>query len=81
MTKFQDSKDYMHGSSPVTGILLNNLGTLLHEAGRCREAITCYQEAITCQPDFADAHLNLALSLLLLGEYVLTIEKWRFREI
>lgn len=27
MTKFQDNKDYIHGTSPVTGILLNNLGT------------------------------------------------------
>ena len=44
--------------------VLNNLGTLLHEAGKYDDAINSYRLANECQSGFPDAHLNLTLSLL-----------------
>ena len=40
--------------------LLFNLGVLLEDASRNEEAIDAYQQALGEDPDFADAHYNLA---------------------
>lgn len=40
--------------------LLFNLGVLLEDTARDEEAIEAYQQAVTLDPDFADAHFNLA---------------------
>jgi tetratricopeptide (TPR) repeat protein len=40
--------------------LLFNLGVLLEDQSRRAEAISTYQEALTLDPAFADAHFNLA---------------------
>ena len=44
-----------------------NLGVLLEDLKRPREAVECYKESLTRDPDFADAHYNLGLLLENLG--------------
>jgi tetratricopeptide (TPR) repeat protein len=46
----------------------NNLGNVLVEAGRPREAVAHYVEALRIKPDYADAHNNLGLALARLGQ-------------
>jgi len=45
-----------------------NLGVLLEDLNRPREAVRCYHEALAKDPDFADAHYNLGLLLESLGK-------------
>jgi tetratricopeptide (TPR) repeat protein len=42
---------------------LVNLGRLVHEAGRAREAVALYRRALAETPDDAEVHYNLALAL------------------
>jgi tetratricopeptide (TPR) repeat protein len=46
-----------------------NLGWIYHVTGRHTEAIAAGEAAIAAQPDFALAHVNLALSLLICGDF------------
>lgn len=59
--------------------LLNNYGTLLNQTGRYDEAISCYKKAIDLDPEYADAHLNLALSYLLTNEMQAGWEEYEWR--
>ena len=45
------------------GVLLFNLGVLLEDMQRRREALQAYQGALRIDPRLADAHYNLALLL------------------
>lgn len=47
----------------------NNLGGALREKGQIDEAIAYYQKALHLNPNYADAHWNMALALLLLGNF------------
>ncbi|MBI1245130.1 MAG: tetratricopeptide repeat protein [Alphaproteobacteria bacterium] len=49
-------------------------GTILQRLGRIDEAIAAFRSVIALAPGYGDAHLNLALCLLLRGEYA---EGWR----
>jgi Flp pilus assembly protein TadD len=40
-----------------------------HATGRYAEAIAASEAAIALRPDYADAHVNLALSLLVRGDF------------
>ena len=44
-----------------------NLGVLLEDLKRPREAVECYKQSLARNPDFADAHYNLGLLLENLG--------------
>ena len=44
-----------------------NLGVLMEEQGRREEAVHAYRQAVSRDPDFADAHCNLGLLLESLG--------------
>ncbi len=46
-----------------------NLGTALHMAGRYAEGIASCRRAIELRPDFAEAHKDLSLMLLVQGEF------------
>ena len=41
----------------------NNLGRLLHDAGRLAEAEACYRDALACDPEVALYHFNLGVVL------------------
>ena len=46
----------------------SNRDNALRDLGQLGEAVTSYNRAIELQPDYAEAHWNLSLVLLLLGE-------------
>jgi len=46
-----------------------NLGTVFFDLGRPREAVGPIEKAVELRADYVDAHWNLALSLLALGEF------------
>ncbi len=48
---------------PQPHAVLNNLGNHHERGGRLDEAIAAYRRALAAAPDFADARLNLALTL------------------
>ncbi len=48
---------------PQRHAVLNNLGNHHQRAGRLDHAIEAYRDALTAAPEFADARLNLALTL------------------
>jgi tetratricopeptide (TPR) repeat protein len=54
-----------------------NLGVLLRDMDRHDEAIAMFQAAVDAQPEYANAHWNMAVSKLLLGDFV---EGWRLYE-
>ncbi len=61
-----------YGSDSVEAHYL--LGCVLRHAGRPEEAIEAYRHAIGLDPSHAASHWNLAMCLLLLGDYV---EGWK----
>jgi tetratricopeptide (TPR) repeat protein len=44
---------------------------------RYREAIEAYKEAIRIKPDFAEAHYNLGLTYLILGDKGSALDEYR----
>ena len=46
-----------------------NLGSALQRQGLYAEALACYGRALALKPDYAEAHLNRSLALLLTGEF------------
>jgi len=54
--------------SPTHVPALCNLGNLLLDEARYGEAATCYRRALKERPDQAEAHKNLGLTLLTLGD-------------
>lgn len=59
----------------------NSLGYLACRQRRPQEAVAHYERAIELQPDYAQAHFNLGLALLQLGDYRrgLTEHEWRWK--
>jgi tetratricopeptide (TPR) repeat protein len=49
--------------------VLNAMGATVSAQGRLREAVSHYQHALRLKPDFPEAHWNLALASLLLGDF------------
>jgi tetratricopeptide (TPR) repeat protein len=47
----------------------NNLGNTLQAQGNLQEALACFDHALEISPDFADAHWNRSIALLLAGDY------------
>jgi tetratricopeptide (TPR) repeat protein len=54
-----------------------DLGNVLDETGRVREAIATYKTAIQLAPTYADAHYNLALAYEKLREPRKALQHWR----
>jgi len=54
--------------NPSAWLAQNNLGNILVNQGRRREAVGHYQKAIEAKPDFAEAHSNLGVALAILGQ-------------
>ncbi len=52
---------------PRAAILYNLLGAVLGELGRTEEAVASYVQAINIKQDYAEAHVNLAMTLKKLG--------------
>ena len=58
-----------------------NLGNAYIEQQRTAEAVAAYDQALTREPDYADAHFNRALALLRAGQWASGWPgyEWRFR--
>jgi hypothetical protein len=48
----------------------NNRGNALMNMRRPAEALKAYQEAVRIRPDYADAHVGIAMAQLMLGNYL-----------
>jgi tetratricopeptide (TPR) repeat protein len=48
----------------ILAVTHSNLGIALERQGRYIEALTCYEQALALNPDFAEAHLNRSHALL-----------------
>jgi tetratricopeptide (TPR) repeat protein len=60
--------------NPCAWAAHNNVGLSLAQTGAIKEAVTHYEEALRCNPDFPEAHLNLGAALLRLGRTQEAIE-------
>ncbi len=60
---------------------LNNLGLLYKNKNKLTEAMACYKQATQVDPYYANAHFNLAIILLLSGDYAAGWQEyeWRFK--
>jgi tetratricopeptide (TPR) repeat protein len=56
-------------AEPGWAEIWNSLGYLACRERRPREAVAYYERAIERQPDYAQAHFNLGMTLLQLGDY------------
>ncbi len=68
---------------PDRPTILNNLGAVLHAQGAPQGAAALFRSIIEKYPDNAEAHWNLALALLALGQYQEGWQEyeWRFRKV
>lgn len=68
---------------PDRPTILNNLGAVLHAQGDPQGAAAVFSSIIEKSPDNAEAHWNLALALLALGQYREGWQEyeWRFRKV
>ncbi len=59
----------------------HNLGSALLDLGHLHRAVECYERALELNPDLADAHSNLAQTLLLFGNFERGWQgyEWRWR--
>jgi len=53
-----------------------NLGYALTQAHRRQQAIASYKQALALKPDFAEAHHNLAMLYLQMGQRSLALEEY-----
>ncbi len=58
---------------------LNNLGQALRGTGDLAGAIAAYRQAIALRGDFAEAHWNLCVALMLAGDYPAGRAEWAWR--
>ena len=58
--RLKDAERVYREARRYDATLLFNLGVLLEDQNRRAQAISTYQEALTLDPTFADAHFNLA---------------------
>lgn len=67
---------------PQSPEAINGMGTVLAREGRIGEARRCFEQAVQLRSQFPEAHLNLAYSLLAVGEYQRGWEEleWRWRQ-
>lgn len=67
--------------APYDPQVANNLGTALQAANATDAALLCHDRAIALKPDFANAHWNKALALLLAGDFDRgwPLYEWRWR--
>ena len=56
-----------------------DLGNTLHEKRELEQAIQAYDKAIKIQPDYAKAHSNLGITLLLKGDFQLGWQEYEWR--
>jgi uncharacterized protein (TIGR03032 family) len=68
-------------AEPERAEIWNSLGYLACRQRRPRDGVSFYERAIELQPDYAQAHFNLGMTLLQLGDYRrgLAEHEWRWK--
>ena len=68
-------------AEPERAEIWNSLGYLACRQRRPRDGVGFYERAIALQPDYAQAHFNLGMTLLQLGDYRrgLAEHEWRWK--
>ena len=64
---------------PSNWMLRHNLGNALREAGRIAESVSTFDILLQAQPSFAEAHFDLAFSLLLGGDLLRGWDEYEWR--
>jgi tetratricopeptide (TPR) repeat protein len=69
--------------SPGLSEAIHNRATVLSELRQFEASITAFRRAIRIWPDFANAHLGLSMTLLMIGHYLegWAENEWRFLEL
>ena len=62
---------------PKSTILYNIIGASNKGLGNLNEAIQAYNKAISLDPDYADAHINLGNALTDLGQLIDAIQAYK----
>jgi len=55
----------------------NNLGKVYYRAKRNKEAVASFKAAIALRPNFAEAHFNLAVAYVALGDKKGVLEEYK----
>ncbi len=69
---YERAEEYLQKArqlAPEMPLVWYNLGLNRGEQNRYEEAVTCYRRAIELNPELVEAHWNLSIALLLLGQY------------
>jgi tetratricopeptide (TPR) repeat protein len=68
---FEKARDcYLHAISlKPQGNYLMNIGLAYHNLGEFEKAFEMYQKGLIVQPDFAELHFNMSLTLLTIGRF------------
>jgi hypothetical protein len=76
-----DHLQHVVAAEPERAEAYNSLGYLLSRQRQPQKAIAYYEQAIELQPQYAQAHFNLGMTLLQLGDYSrgFTEYDWRWR--
>lgn len=70
--QYEEAHAHLHDviqGDPQRAEAYNSLGYLYSRQGQSAPAITSYERAIAVRPNYAQAHLNLAIMLLQRGDY------------
>ncbi|MDX2270440.1 MAG: TIGR03032 family protein [Cyanobacteriota bacterium] len=69
--QWQEAEYYLQAlikEDPDNPKIYNSLGFIYTNQNRLSEAIPCYEKALQIDPQFADAHMNIGMALLKLGQ-------------
>lgn len=66
--------------NPLSAPALNMLGVLEQDQGNMNAAARLFQRALACEPQLADAHRNLAHTLLARGEFSAGWDEYEWRQ-
>ena len=79
MRYLSDRYDIIVQVKPNYAEAFSNLGNVHAHTGRRAEAIACYEQALCLDQNYADAHLNKALELLLQGDWLRAWPEYEWR--
>lgn len=73
-----DEAEVMFLADSGSAVMLKTYGVFLDAKNRRMEAVEAYRKAVALHPDYEDAHFNLGLDLLLLGQYEEGFEEYEW---
>jgi uncharacterized protein (TIGR03032 family) len=80
--QYEQAIEHLHAiieAEPERAEAYNSLGHIANQMRRPRQAIGYYQQAIVLRPDYAQAHFNLGMTLLSVGDYARGFAEYEWR--